>query len=178
MLQQTKSVIAKARCSLRTGRQRTLWVSIGSVVFSWALLFPAHGGDEQKSNRMTCGSCPSGYATTGVTTSPQMCKDGDSTLVECVPIGSMNLLSVCGSCPEGYVEIGSSTVPARCGNVDGGRMSQCQLSNLEITTPDPTKGGVFCPPNCVGTLPTPGQGTMPRPPKYLPPPADNPKDKP
>lgn len=180
MLQQTtfKSMITKTRFSFCTGRQRTPRGLIGSFVLLWGLLFSVHAGAEQKSARMTCGSCPSGYATTGVTTSPQICKEGDPTLVECVPIGSMNLLSVCGSCPEGYVEIGSSAVPARCGNADSGRMSQCQLSNLETTLPDPTKGGVFCPPHCEGTLPTPGQGALPPPPKYLPPPADSPKDKP
>ena len=125
-----------------------------------------------KSIRMTCGTCPSGYALTGVTTAPEICKDGDPTLVECVPIGSMNLLAVCGSCPEGYAQVGSSTVPARCGNADGGRMSQCQLQKPESGLPNPSQGGLFCPPNCAGQMPTPGQGTLPRAPKMPPPPEE------
>ncbi|TAJ30823.1 MAG: hypothetical protein EPO64_02885 [Nitrospirae bacterium] len=124
---------------------------------------------------MVCGTCPSGYALTGVTTAPGICKDGDPTLVECVPVGSINLLSVCGACPDGYRQVGSSSVPARCGTADGGHMSQCQLETFESHLPDPNKGGVFCPPNCAGSMPTPGQGTLPSPPKHLPaPPA--PKD--
>jgi hypothetical protein len=86
----------------------------------------AQDAGEQKSIRMTCGTCPEGYATTGTTQAPSVCKDGDPTLVQCVPLGA-NLLPVCGSCPDGYVEIGSSSVPSRCGNKDGGRLSQCQL---------------------------------------------------
>jgi hypothetical protein len=134
------------------------------TAFPRAVLFAEE--PEPKSIRMTCGTCPSGYALTGVTTDPKICKDGDPTLVECVPIGSLNLLSVCGSCPEGYQQIGTSNVPARCGTAEGGRMSQCQLTNLEKQLPDPTKGGIFCPPNCAGQLPTPGAPeTIPRPPK-------------
>jgi len=125
-----------------------------------------------KSIRMTCGTCPSGYAMTGVTTAPEICKEGDPTLVECVPIGTMNLLAVCGACPEGYVEVGSSTVPARCGNADGGRMSQCQLQKPESGLPNPSQGGLFCPPNCAGQMPTPGQGTLPRAPKMPPSPEE------
>jgi hypothetical protein len=81
---------------------------------------------EPKSIRKTCGTCPDGYATTGVTHAPEICKDGDPTLVQCVPLGA-NMLPVCGSCPEGYREVGSSSVPSRCGTQDGGRLSQCQL---------------------------------------------------
>ena len=125
-----------------------------------------------KTPRMTCGKCDEGYVTTGRTTDANICKEGDPTLVECVPIGSMNLLAVCGSCPEGYVEVGSSTVPARCGNADGGRMSQCQLQKPESGLPDPKQGGLFCPPNCAGQMPTPGQGTLPRAPKMPPPPEE------
>lgn len=126
----------------------------------------AEESSELKSIRMTCGTCPDGYVTTGVTQSPQICKDGDPTLVQCVPIGA-NMLPVCGSCPEGYNEIGSSSVPARCGTKDGGRLTQCQLRKMEQTLPDPTKGFKTCPPDC-GSTATPGQGALPPPPKYQP----------
>jgi hypothetical protein len=121
---------------------------------------------EPKSIRKMCGKCPEGYAMTGVTEAPGICKDGDSTLVECVPLG-VNMLPVCGSCPEGYREIGSSSVPARCGSQDGGRLSQCQLERMEQNLPDPTQGGKTCPPDC-GSTATPGQGALPPPPKYTP----------
>ena len=121
---------------------------------------------EPKSIRKTCGKCPEGYAMTAVTEAPGICKDGDPTLVQCVPLG-VNLLPVCGSCPEGYREIGSSSVPARCGNQDGGRLSQCQLEKMEQNLPDPTQGGKACPPDC-GSTATPGHGALPPPPKYLP----------
>jgi hypothetical protein len=145
------------------------------LLFLGCLFFPftGHAEDQPKSTRMTCGTCPSGYAKTGVTAAPEICKEGDPVLVECVPIGTMNLMAVCGSCPEGYRQVGGSNVPVRCGNEDGGRMSQCQLEKLENTLPDPTQGGRFCPPNCSGSFPTPGQGAMPPPPKNAPPP---PKD--
>jgi hypothetical protein len=120
---------------------------------------------------MRCGSCPEGYAVTGVTTEPSICKEGDPTLVQCVPLGT-NLIAVCGTCPDGYVQIGGSSVPARCGSAEGGRMSQCQLQKLESHLPDPSKGGVTCPPNCAGPMPTPGQGALPPPTKYLPPPPE------
>jgi hypothetical protein len=119
---------------------------------------------EPKSIRKTCGKCPDGYAITGVTEAPGICKDGDPTLVQCMPLG-VNMLPVCGSCPEGYREIGSSSVPARCGNQDGGRLSQCQLERMEQILPDPTQGGKICPPDC-GSTATPGQGALPPPPKY------------
>ena len=121
---------------------------------------------EPKSIRMTCGTCPEGYAMTGVTQSSQICKEGDPTLVQCVPLGA-NMLAVCGACPEGYAEIGSSSVPARCGSQDGGRMSQCQLRKMELNLPDPTQGGKTCPPDC-GSTAKPGQGALPPPPKYQP----------
>lgn len=134
-------------------------------------IFPALGfADEQestaskKSIRKMCGSCPEGYATTGVTEAPEICKDGDPTLVQCVPLG-VNMLAVCGSCPEDYMEIGSSSVPGRCGSKDGGRLTQCQLSNMEMSLPDPSQGMKTCPPDC-GTMGTPGQGALPPPPKY------------
>ena len=90
-------------------------LSIGLVVLLLGLgTMPvqAEESSEPKSIRKTCGTCPEGYATTGVTESKEICKDGDPTLVQCVPLGA-NLLSVCGSCPEGYREIGNSSVPAR-----------------------------------------------------------------
>jgi hypothetical protein len=142
-------------------------VLIGAVL-TLAGISPAwpEEASEPKSIRMTCGSCPEGYATTGVTQAPAVCKDGDPTLVQCVPIGA-NLLPVCGSCPEGYNEIGSSSVPARCGSQDGGRLTQCQLRKMESMLPDPTQGFKRCPPDC-GTMAAPGQGALPPPPKYQP----------
>jgi hypothetical protein len=122
---------------------------------------------EAKSIRKTCGKCPDGYAKTGVTEAPEICKDGDPILVQCVPLGA-NLLPVCGACPEGYREIGSSSVPVRCGGQDGGRLSQCQLERMESNLPDPAQGRKVCPPDC-GTMPTPGRGALPPPPKYIPP---------
>ncbi len=126
----------------------------------------AEESSEPKSIRKTCGTCPEGYATTGVTESKEICKDGDPTLVQCVPLGA-NLLAVCGSCPEGYREMGNSNVPARCGNQDGGRLTQCQLEKMESNFPNSAQGGKTCPPDC-GSTATPGQGAMPPPPKYLP----------
>jgi hypothetical protein len=142
---------------------------VGLVVTALTVGFiPSVGGAEEaadpKSIRMTCGSCPDGYATTGVTQSPEICKEGDPTLVQCVPLGA-NLLGVCGSCPEGYEEIGASSVPARCGSKDGGRMTQCQLKKMEQHFPDPAEGYKTCPPDC-GSAAKPGQGALPPPPKY------------
>lgn len=144
-------------------------LSLGLVVFLLALVAmpgQAQEPNEAKSIRKACGSCPEGYATTNVTESKEICKDGDPTLVQCVPLGA-NLLSVCGSCPEGYREIGNSSVPSRCGNKGGGRVTQCQLEKMELSLPDPTKGGLNCPPDC-GSTATPGQGALPPPPRYLP----------
>jgi hypothetical protein len=121
---------------------------------------------EPKSIRKTCGTCPEGYVTTGVTQAPDICKDGDPTLVQCVPIGA-NLLPVCGACPEGYKEIGGSSVPARCGSQEGGRLNQCQLLKMDQTLPDPTQGFKRCPPDC-GSMPAPGRGALPPPPNYQP----------
>jgi len=151
-------------------RCSALWIL---VLCAWMAVHPMLGlADEApvepKSMRKTCGKCPEGYATTGVTEAPGICKDGDPTLVQCVPLGA-NMLPVCGSCPEGYREVGSSSVPARCGNQEGGRLSQCQLERMELNLPDPAKGGKICPPDC-GSTPTPGQGALPPPPKYIPPP--------
>jgi len=131
-----------------------------------AMPVQAEEPSEPKSIRKTCGTCPEGYATTGVTESKEICTDGDPTLVECVPLGA-NLLAVCGSCPEGYRGVGSSSVPGRCGTKDGGRLTQCQLEKMESNLPDPTQGFKTCPPDC-GSTATPGQGALPPPPKYIP----------
>ena len=144
-------------------------LSLGLVVLLLGLgAMPgqAQESSEPKSIRKMCGTCPEGYATTNVTESKEICKDDDPTLVQCVPLGA-NLLAVCGSCPEGYREIGGSSVPSRCGSKDGGRVSQCQLEKMELNLPDPTQGGKICPPDC-GSTPTPGQGALPPPPRYLP----------
>ena len=142
------------------------------LVLSVSLGSGASAGAEEaappKTMHKTCGKCPDGFALTGITEAPGICKDGDPTLVQCVPLGA-NMLPVCGSCPEGYVEVGSSSVPARCGTQDGGRLSQCQLQKMELNLPDPTQGGKICPPDC-GSTPTPGQGALPPPPKFIPPP--------
>lgn len=126
----------------------------------------ADGQDEVKSIRKTCGACPEGYATTGRTTAPEVCKDGDPVLVQCVPLGA-NMLAVCGPCPDGYTEVGRSNVPSRCGPIDGGLVSQCQSQQLGTSLPDPTQGGVRCPPDC-GSTAAPGQGASPPPPKFRP----------
>ena len=128
-----------------------------------AMPVQAEEPSEPKSIRKTCGQCPEGYATTGVTESKEICKDGDPSLVQCVPLGA-NLLAVCGSCPEGYREVGSSSVPAHCGGKDGGRLTQCQLEKMESNLPDPTQGLKVCPPDC-GSTATPGQGALPPSPK-------------
>ena len=169
---------SSVRDRVRVSRRLIVWSLAGGLVLALLVALPqtvflADAPEPPKSIRMTCGTCPSGYAMTGVTTAPEICKEGDPTLVECVPIGTMNLLAVCGSCPEGYAQIGSSNVPARCGNADGGRMSQCQLQKFESGLPDPNRGGVFCPPNCAGQTPTPGQGAIPPPPKMLPSPKED-----
>jgi hypothetical protein len=145
------------------------------VIVPWSAL-PQESAPP-KSIRMTCGTCPEGYAKTGVTTEPNICKEDDHILVECIPLGTMNLMAVCGACPDGYRQIGSSFVPARCGTADGGLMNQCQMEKLESTMPDPNRGGVFCPPNCAGEMPTPGQGTLERPKATRPAPKETPNDR-
>jgi len=157
---------------------RLAWPLLWALVLSLSVSAPLSASAEEpapKGSRMTCGSCPSGMAVTGVTTATDICKDGDPTLFECTAVGT-NLMSVCGSCPDGYRQVGSSMVPARCGDKEGGRMTQCQLEKLESSMPDPSQGGVFCPPNCAGQMPAPGQGAIPPPPKYLPPPKETPSD--
>ncbi|MGE3977193.1 MAG: hypothetical protein AB7F94_06340 [Nitrospira sp.] len=147
------------------GKMLVYGISIGAVlVVTVSSRSLAQEAAESKSIRMTCGTCPEGYATTGVTQSPEICKDGDPTLVQCVPLGA-NMLGACGSCPDGYAEIGSSSVPARCGSKDGGRLTQCQLKKMEQNFPDSTQGYKRCPPDC-GSTAQPGQGALPPPPKY------------
>ncbi len=51
-------------------------------------------------------------------------------------------------------------------------MSQCQLETFENRLPDPPQWGRFRPPHCAGTMPTPGQGAMQSPSKYVPAPKD------
>ena len=68
---------------------------------AWMALSPMLGLAEEppgepKNIGKTCGKCPDGYATTGITEAPGICKDGDPTLVQCVPLGA-NMLPVCGS---------------------------------------------------------------------------------
>jgi hypothetical protein len=139
------------------------------------------GKEEPKAPLLTCGKCPEGYVKTAVAVPRQGLEQGakfdlseickglyqseDSTVVECKPIGMQNQMPVCGTCPEGYREVGRSLLPALCGNEDGGLRTQCQLPKMEGGMPDPTQGGRKCPPDCVGNLPTPGQGHIPFPPK-------------
>jgi hypothetical protein len=130
----------------------------------------AEPDNEPKSIRKMCGTCPDGYATTAVTSAPDLCKDGDPTLVQCVPLGA-NMLAVCGQCPDGYREIGRSNVVARCGGRDGGLLAQCQQEQMQSTLPDPTQGGVVCPPDC-GNTGTAGEGGGAPPPKFRPAPAE------
>jgi hypothetical protein len=148
-----KGIAGLALCGLM------IWSDGGSLA-------RAAGAEEPKSIRKTCGTCPDGYATTAVTNAPEICKDGEPTLVQCVPLGS-TLLSVCGPCPEGYSEIGHSNVPSRCGSKDGGLVSQCQSTQLGSSMPDPNQGGVKCPPDC-GSTAVPGVGAAPPPPKFRP----------
>ncbi len=137
-------------------------IGCGLTLFPYTSL--AQDASEPKSIRMTCGTCPDGYATTGVTQSAEICKDGDPTLVQCVPLGA-NMLGVCGACPEGYAEVGTSSVPARCGTKEGGRLTQCQLRKMESNFPDASQGYKTCPPDC-GSAAQPGQGALSPPPKY------------
>jgi len=61
-------------------------LSLGLVVLLLglgAMPVQAEESSEPKSIRKTCGTCPEGYATTGVTESKEICKDGDPTLVQC-----------------------------------------------------------------------------------------------
>ena len=154
---------------------RNISAAVPRILLAWSLSFTVAGElrmvaqaeevAEPKSIRKMCGTCPDGYAMTGITQAPDICKGDDPALVQCVPLGS-NLLPICGSCPEGYREIGRSSVPARCGT-DGGLLTQCQLRNLQHSLPDPAQGYKSCPPDC-GTTGTPGEGALPPPPRYQP----------
>jgi hypothetical protein len=167
-------LLTASRTSLWTASSITLAL-IGCLQLAPApLAWADEGAPEPKTIRKTCGKCPDGYATTGVTEAPELCKGGDPTLAQCVPLG-VNMLPVCGSCPDGYREVGSSSVPARCGSQDGGRLSQCQLERMEQHLPDPAQGGKICPPDC-GSTPPPGHGSLPPPPKYVPAPEQLHKD--
>ena len=158
----------------KRGLRQGSWGRFGAGTAVWALMVFATAGslqaadevEEPKSIRKMCGACPDGYATTAVTNAPELCKAGESTLVQCVPLGG-NMLSVCGACPDGYSEVGRSNVPARCGSKDGGLMSQCQAQQMGSSLPDPTQGGVKCPPDC-GSTAMPGQGAVAPPPKFRP----------
>jgi hypothetical protein len=131
---------------------------------------------------MTCGKCPEGYVKTAVAAPESGSAPGadfnatkglcaetlqseDTALIECKPIGYQDQMAVCGSCPEGYREVGRTLLPALCGSENGGLRTQCQVPNMGGGLPDPTQGGRKCPPDCVGNLPAPGQGTLPPPPK-------------
>ncbi len=110
-------------------RWTVLAALFGGLAFGGHILAPSPGfpqEEEPKSNRMVCGECPEGYATTGVVSDPKTCKEDDSTLVQCVPLGA-KLLALCGECPDEYQTIGKSFLPSRCGTKDNGLMSQCQL---------------------------------------------------
>lgn len=143
---------------------------------------PTERAKEIKRPLLTCGKCPEGYVKTAVAaqeagTAPganfnstaDLCKgtlrSEDATLVECKPIGFQDQMPVCGTCPEGYREVGRTFLPALCGNEEGGLRTQCQVPEMKRGFPDPTQGGRLCPPDCVGNLPTPGQGILPPPPK-------------
>jgi hypothetical protein len=159
MLKDTSMVIGRLAIIICVAMVPVFW-----IVPSYGLAEEQASASPKKSIRKMCGTCPEGYATTGVTDAPEVCKEGDPTLVQCVPLGA-NMLAVCGACPEGYAEIGGSSVPARCGNKDGGRLTQCQLRNMDMSLPDPSQGMKTCPPDC-GSIGTPGQGALPPPPKY------------
>lgn len=148
------------RCAIIGMAMLLLLGAFPSVSFADA----GESAGQKKSIRKMCGTCPEGYATTGVTEAQEICKDGDPTLVQCVPLG-VNMLAVCGLCPDGYTEIGSSSLPGRCGSKDGGRLTQCQLTEMDTNLPDPNEGMTTCPPDC-GSTGTPGQGAVPPPPKY------------
>lgn len=144
---------------------RVLFLLIALVVSP--TLTAAEDKEVPKIRQLRCGSCPEGFATTAITNDPVTCKDGDPTLVQCVPLGG-NLLSVCGECPDGYVKVGGTMVPSQCDR-DGGAMSRCQRQQMEFTNPDPAHGGRHCPPDCAGEFPSGQSGGGPVP-QTLPPP--------
>jgi hypothetical protein len=151
------------------------WLFLATAIICMSLTVSGMAGEpdsEPKSIRKMCGTCPDGYAMTAITSAPELCKEGDPTLVQCVPLGA-NLLAVCGQCPDGYREIGRSNVVTRCGGRDGGLLTQCQQEQLDSTLPDPTRGGVTCPPDC-GNTGTAGEGGGAPPPKFRPAPPGTP----
>ena len=109
--------------------------------------FAAEGEPPPQTFFRTCGSCPSGFAITGMMNDAVTCPDNDHRLVQCAPLG-MNLFMVCGECPDGYQAMGSAPASTRCGAPPGGKLSQCQLQKLE-------SGGIQCPPNCAADRPPP-----------------------
>ena len=135
-----------------------------------ALAPVAWAGDasaEPKSIRKTCGKCPDGYATTGVTEAPELCKDGDPTLdAVCSPgcehAAGLRILSR-------RVSRSRAVHPCRlvveAKTEDGFRNANWRKWNEHL--PDPAKGGKICPPDC-GSTPPPGRGALPPPPKYVP----------
>ena len=122
-----------------------VWIKVGLCIGGFlALLNVSQSGwadshEKPRGNHMVCGSCPEGYARTGVTTAPSVCQDDDPTLVQCVPLGASRL-TVCGECPSGYSRVGSSSVPSQCGDEDGGLVSQCQLEGGQGGLSDSQEG--------------------------------------
>lgn len=150
-------------------KQRALLIGAGGGVLIWllahdVLLCAQETPKTPPAVRMTCGVCPEGYVMTGATDAPDICKEDEPLLVQCMPLGATPL-AVCGPCPEGYVEVGRSSVPSRCGNKDGGRLTLCQLQKREPVFPDPNQGMTACPPDC-GTTGVPGVGVPSPPPRY------------
>jgi hypothetical protein len=150
---------------------------IGIAALAALLCVPSDGsaqegaGGKPTTPHMTCGKCGEGSVTTGRTTDANICKEGDHVLVSCAPAGLQAQMQVCGSCPDRYMEVGRSLVPSLCGSEEGGLRTQCQLPKMEGGMPDPTQGGVQCPPNCGGNLPSGlPPGSIERPGKLPPPP--------
>jgi hypothetical protein len=149
--------------------QWLLLMGVGSWLLVWLLdhhvpLFAQEASKTPPTVRMMCGACPEGYVMTGATDAPDICKEDEPLLVQCVPLGATPV-AVCGSCPEGYVEVGQSSVPSRCGGKDGGRLTHCQLQKMEPVFPDPNQGMKSCPPDC-GATGVPGAGVPSPPPRY------------
>lgn len=144
-------MIVPSMMSRRTADLRAVVAVMGLVwtLLPSAILVGGAGAEEgQPPNKIfrTCGACPAGFATTGISVDAVTCPDDDHQLVQCIPLG-VTMLSVCGDCPEGYHSVGSSNMPSRCGKTNDGRLSQCQAEKAEA-------GGVRCPPNCTtDTLP-------------------------
>jgi hypothetical protein len=107
-------LITVHRTNLLTASSITL-VLIG--LLQPALAPGAWAGDasaELKSIRKTCGKCPDGYATTGVTEAPELCKDGDPTMTQCVPLGAgLRILSRRVSRSRPFIRAGTLWKPGR-----------------------------------------------------------------